>query len=95
MIDPNHPTVRAMAEEMAGESCGHISRILGGEVPPIEPDAVRILAAMLVDPSLPATRDRWVRWGIANTVRRDWHALRDDPAALESAVSAALVTLST
>lgn len=90
MIDPKHPVVRAMAEETAAESCHHIARILNVAVPPVDPDAVRILAAMLVDLSLPAARDRWVRWGIAHHPALTWAALRDDPEALEAAVNAAL-----
>jgi hypothetical protein len=47
-----------------------------------------------------ATRDIWVRWLLADVRRtrsRDLppDLLRDSPAALESAVSAALATLST
>lgn len=108
MIRPDHPVVRAMAEEAAREAHsaweGAI-RAMGGTKFLIEETlATRAMlgvdaetdahAALLTDFTRPATRDAWVRW------LSDWSptafvasTLRDNPTALEAAVSAALETM--
>lgn len=147
MIPATHPVVRAMAEEAAREAHsaweGAI-RAMGGTKFLIEETlATRAMlgvdaetdahAALLTDFDRRATRDAWVRWGVAHqtaaydamenerwrlacadkgsdltdvlgdarvrwraadhhAIRRNWSALRDNPAALEAAVCAALET---
>lgn len=97
MIRPDHPAVRAMAEEMANEWCNAYDVSWAGtEFPPKRPmsTAMRVMfATLLLDFARPATRDAWVRWLAANQADLGDLALnlrRDNPAALEAAVSAAL-----
>lgn len=144
MIDPTHPTVRTMTLEAAEEIQAIYRRndpdrrsiasgLAGGS--DVANEVVAAHATLLVDFTRPATRDRWVRWGIAHdsmeidtrldiedahdratlqinpdfttpeavdfqrsrrrtAMKRDaaskWHSMRDDPEAIEAAVSAAL-----
>lgn len=115
MIRPDHPVVRAMAEEMATEWCNAYDVSWAGtEFPPKRPmsTAMRVMfVALLTDFTRPATRDAWIRWGRkfaldavlsgdpdrilrdGPSVARWGEHLRDNPAALEAAVSAALETM--
>lgn len=104
MIRPDHPVVRAMAEETAMEvRCAANGRAIGS----LNVDA---FATLLVDFDRPATRDAWIRWGRKfaldavlsgdpDRILRDgpsvirWgEHLRNNPEALEATVCVALET---
>jgi len=117
MIRPDHPVVRAMAEEAARESLAAVpqdesARSLWADLSPRA--AYRVVehhTALLLDFTRPATCDAWIRWGRkfaldavlsgdpdrilrdGPSVARWGEHLRDNPAALEAAVSAALETM--
>ena len=104
MIRPDHPVVRAMAEEAARAAFDALraecARSLGtsaGLVTWETGDTAKLhtdyMAGLLLNFDRPATRDAWVRWLAANQTDLGDLALnlrRDNPAALEAAVSAAL-----
>ena len=120
MIRPDHPVVRAMAEEAARTAFDALraecARSLGtsaGLVTWETGDTAKLhtdyMVGLLLNFARPATRDAWTRWirnarlraaqesgeafadpGEVPAIFRDTDRLRDDPEALEAAVSAAL-----